>query len=134
MPVAQDARLLLCQFYCPDDAALTSASDAIAACFSGLAAAKGVHDGIPMMTTEWLKSGSPEDLRAPGEAVSFFVQAMTGRPRIRAAFHAYYRAHHVPIVFRMPGIRSVSYYLPTSIKPPPGRPRGRPAAGRAGRV
>lgn len=119
LPVAQDARLLLCQFHCSDDAALTSARDAIAACFSGLAAARGVHDvHSHAMTTEWLKSGSPEDQRAPSEAVSFFVQ-YDGPAENPAAFHAYYRAHHVPIVFRMPGIRSVSYYLPTNIKPPP---------------
>jgi uncharacterized protein (TIGR02118 family) len=119
LPVAQDARLLLCQLYFPDDAAPMSASEAISACFSGLAAAKGVHDvHAHVMTAEWLKSGSPEDSRAPGEAVSFFVQ-YDGPAEDPAAFHAYYRSHHVPIVFRMPGIRSVTYYLPTKMQPPP---------------
>ena len=119
LPVAQDARLLLCQLYCPDGAALTSAGEAVAACFSGLAAARGVHDvHAHVMTTEWLKGGSPEDPRAPGEAVSFFVQ-YDGPAEDPAAFHAYYRSHHVPIVFRMPGIRSVTYYLPAKIPPPP---------------
>ncbi len=117
--VAQDARLLLCQIYLPDDAALASAGEAIAASFAGLAAWKGVHDvHAHAMTTEWLKNGSPEDSRAPTEAVSFFVQ-YDGPAENPTAFHAYYRAHHVPIVFRMPGIRSVTYYLPAGIKPPP---------------
>jgi uncharacterized protein (TIGR02118 family) len=119
LPVAQDERLLLCQLYFSEGAALTSASNAISACFSGLVAAKGVHDvHAHVMTTEWLRSGSPEDSRASGEAVSFFVQ-YDGPAENPAAFHAYYRSHHVPIVFRMPGIRSVTYYLPTTIKPPP---------------
>ncbi|MBX9846392.1 MAG: EthD domain-containing protein [Xanthobacteraceae bacterium] len=119
LPVAQDARLMLCQLYCPDDGALTSASETIAAAFSGLASAKGVHDvHAHVMSTEWLRSGSPEDARAPGEAVSFFVQ-YDGPAENPAAFHAYYRSHHVPIVFRMPGIRSVTYYLPTKTPPPP---------------
>ena len=97
----------------------TSAGDAISAGFSGLVAAKGVHDvHAHVMTTEWLRSGSPEDSRASGEAVSFFVQ-YDGPAEDPAAFHAYYRSHHVPIVFRMPGIRSVTYYLPTAVKPPP---------------
>src|SRR5262245_26675629 len=118
LPVAQDARLLLCQIYCPDDTALASASQAIAAAFSGLASARGVRDvHAHVMTTEWLKAGSPEDTRAPAEAVSFFVQ-YDGPAEDPAAFHAYYRAHHVPIVFRMPGIRSVTYYLPTKLQPP----------------
>ena len=119
LPVAQDARLLLCQLYFPDATALTSASAVIPACFAGLAAANGVH-GVHshVMTTEWLRNGSPEDSRAPGEAVSFFVQ-YDGPADDPPAFHAYYRAHHVPIVFRMPGIRSVSYYLPAKIQPPP---------------
>jgi len=119
LPVAQDARLMLCQIYCPDDAELSSASEVIAATFSGLATARGVNDvHAHVMTTEWLRNGSPEDTRAPAEAVSFFVQ-YDGPAEDPAAFHAYYRAHHVPIVFRMPGIRSVTYYLPTSVKPPP---------------
>ena len=118
LPVAQDARLLLCQFYFPDDAALASAGEAISAGFSGPASAKGVHDThAHVMSTEWLKSGSPEDARAPAQAVSFFVQ-YDGPAENPTAFHAYYRAHHVPIVFRMPGIRSVTYYLPTAAKPP----------------
>jgi uncharacterized protein (TIGR02118 family) len=118
LPVAQDARLLLCQLYFPDGPALAAAGDAISSCFSGLAAAKGIHDvHAHVMTTEWLRSGSPEDARAPGAAVSFFVQ-YDGPAEDPAAFHAYYRSHHVPIVFRMPGIRSVTYYLPASVKPP----------------
>src|SRR5262245_2303914 len=58
LPVAQDARLMLCQIYCPNDAALSSASGTIAAAFSGLAAVKGVHDvHAHVMTTEWLRDG-----------------------------------------------------------------------------
>src|ERR1044071_7540335 len=111
LPGAQDARLLLCQIYLPDRAALASASGAVVAGLSGLASARGVHDvHAHVMTTEWLRSGSPEDARAPGEAVSVFVQ-YDGPAQDPAAFHAYYRSHHVPIVFRMPGIGCVTYYL-----------------------
>jgi len=118
LPVAQDARLLLCQLYSSDSAALTSVGTAITECFSQLAAANGVNDvQSHVMATEWLKSGSPEDIRSPAEAVSFFVQ-YDGPAENPAAFHAYYRSHHVPIVFRMPGIRSVSYHRPTTVKPP----------------
>jgi len=120
LPVAQDARVLLCQLYFPDNDSLASAAAnaAFTSCFSKLAAAQGVRDvHSHVMTTERLKAGSPDDPNTPAEAVSFFVQ-YDGPAQDPAAFHAYYRAHHVPIVFRMPGIRSVTYYLPTQVNPP----------------
>lgn len=119
LPVAQDARMLLCQVYCPDDGKIANAAaDAMAASLSELAQAKGVKNiHAHAMTTEWLRPGSPEDPAAPEKAVSFFVQ-YDGPAEDPNAFHTYYRDHHVPIVFRMPGIRSVSYYLPTSAKGP----------------
>jgi uncharacterized protein (TIGR02118 family) len=125
LPVAQDARMLICQIYCPDERefARQDVVNAIEASLSGLADAKGVSEiRSHAMTTEWLRAGSPEDAEAPAQAVSFFVQ-YDGPAEDPQAFHAYYRSHHVPIVFRMPGIRSVSYYLPTPVTGPAiGRP------------
>ena len=69
------------------------------------------------MTTEWLRAGSPDDPEAPAGAVSFFVQ-YDGPAEDPKAFHDYYRSHHVPIVFRMPGIRAVAYHLPTQLMGP----------------
>ena len=120
LPVAQDARMLLCQITFDDDKALESSalSARIADCFAKLRASDGVRDAHShVMTTEHLKPGSPDEPDAPAEAVSFFVQ-YDGPAKDPAAFHAYYRAHHVPIVFRMPGIRSVAYHLPTPIAGP----------------
>ena len=119
LPVEQDARMLLLQVFVPDVAAAAAlAGSEISDHLSGLAAAPGVRDvHSHMMTTEWLKPGSPEDARAPAKAVSFFVQ-YDGPAEDPDAFHRYYRAHHVPIVFRMPGIRSLTYHLPTPISGP----------------
>ena len=120
LPVAQDARMLLCQLYFEHDDALESGtlSARIAECFSRLRASEGVRDvHSHVMTTEHLKPGNPNEPDAPADAVSFFVQ-YDGPAKDPAAFHAYYRAHHVPIVFRMPGIRSVAYHLPTPIAGP----------------
>lgn len=120
LPVEQDARMLLAQVYGPDDSALsneTTKKDILAA-FSPLLHAEGVRNvESHVMTTEWLRTGSPDDPRAPAKAVSFFVQ-YDGPAEDPDAFHRYYRAHHVPIVFRMPGIRSLSYYLPTPVMAP----------------
>ena len=118
LPVAQDARLLLGQLLFHELAALSSASGRIERALATLASEAGVRDvQSQVMTTEWLLPGSPDDRKAPGEAVSFFVQ-YDGPADDPGAFHSYYRSHHVPIVFRMPRIRSVSYHLPTGIKPP----------------
>jgi uncharacterized protein (TIGR02118 family) len=120
LPVEQDARMLLCQLYCQDEAALTggSVAKALSDCLVPLLNAEGVRDvHSHTMTTEWLRAGSPEDARAPAKAVSFFVQ-YDGPAEDPDAFHRYYRAHHVPIVFRMPGIRSLTYYLPTRTSGP----------------
>lgn len=118
LPVAQDARLALCQLSFADGRALAQAADRIVSGLSDLATLPGVREAHShVMSQEWLKAGSPEDPSAPAEAVSFFVQ-YDGPAEDPAAFHTYYRNHHVPIVFRMPGIRSVTYYLPQSDKPP----------------
>ena len=120
LPVAQDARVLLCQIYFADERALASPriKTGIAASLAKVAKAEGIHDvHTHVMTSERLKVGSPDDKSACAEAVSFFVQ-YDGPAEDQAAFHAYYRAHHVPIVFRMPGIRSVTYHLPMRIEPP----------------
>jgi uncharacterized protein (TIGR02118 family) len=128
LPVAQDARMLLCQLYFRDGAALANGAVAAALsdCVAPLLTAKGVRDvNSHAMKTEWLRPGSPEDARAPARAVSFFVQ-YDGPAQDPEAFHSYYRTHHVPIVFRMPGIRSLSYYLPTQAAGPAvGRPVSR---------
>jgi uncharacterized protein (TIGR02118 family) len=118
LPVAQDARMLLCQVSFPDERMLAVAANEIEVGLSGLAAGDGVrHVHSHAMTTEWLKAGSPDDPRTPAKAVSFFVQ-YDGPAEDPAAFHNYYRSHHVPIVFRMPGIRAVAYHLPTPLKGP----------------
>ena len=86
--------------------------------FPALRRAEGVrrvHSHV--MTTERLRAGSPDDPRAPAKAVSFFVQ-YDGPAQDPEAFHDYYRSHHVPIVFRMPGIRAVAYHLPTPLAGP----------------
>ena len=116
--VAQDERMLLCQLFLSDDRMPANVASEIAAGLSGLEEAEGVrrvHSHV--MTTERLRAGSPEDPRAPAKAVSFFVQ-YDGPAQDPEAFHAYYRSHHVPIVFRMPGIRAVAYHLPTPFAGP----------------
>ena len=120
LPVEQDARMLLCQLRLPAPCALEQNGFGARArkCFAAIATGDGVHDvHSHAMTTEYLKPGSPDDNAAAAQAVSFFVQ-YDGPAKDPAAFHAYYRAHHVPIVFRMPGIRSVTYYLPTGMTTP----------------
>jgi uncharacterized protein (TIGR02118 family) len=123
LPVEQDARLALCQICLDDPDALTRDVDGIAAGLSALSGLDGVREvQSHVMSREWLKAGSPDDRAAPAQAVSFFVQ-YDGPAEDPAAFHTYYRNHHVPIVFRMPGIRSVTYYLPKRFKAPAiGRP------------
>ena len=118
LPVAQDERMLLCQLSLADDEMRTDVASEMAAGLSGLAKAEGVrriHSHV--MTTEWLRAGSPDDPRAPVKAVSFFVQ-YDGPAQDPKAFHDYYRSHHVPIVFRMPGIRALAYHLPTQLAAP----------------
>jgi uncharacterized protein (TIGR02118 family) len=118
LPVAQDERMLLCQLFLSDDRMRADVASETAASLSGLEKAEGVrrvHSHV--MTTEWLRAGSPDDPRAPPKAVSFFVQ-YDGPAQDPEAFHAYYRSHHVPIVFRMPGIRALAYHLPMPIVAP----------------
>jgi uncharacterized protein (TIGR02118 family) len=120
LPVEQDARMLLCQLFFADDAAPTTEAVAreVSESLSPLLAAGGVREvHSHAMTTEWLKAGSPDDPRAPGRAASFFVQ-YDGPAEDPDAFHQYYRTHHVPIVLRMPGIRSLTYHLPMRIMGP----------------
>jgi uncharacterized protein (TIGR02118 family) len=122
LPVSQDARLLLCQVHVEADATAAESILRVA-----LASAGAIGDGARtllnhVMAAECIKPGAPDDKRAAPEAVSFFVQ-YNGPAQDPAAFHAYYRAHHVPIVLRMPGIRSVNYFTPTALTGPlPGRP------------
>ena len=118
LPVAQDERMLLCQLFLPEDRMQADVARAMAAGLSGLTSAHGVrriHSHV--MTTEWLRAGSPDDPEAPAGAVSFFVQ-YDGPAEDPKAFHDYYRSHHVPIVFRMPGTRAVAYHLPTQLMGP----------------
>lgn len=116
LPVEQDARLALCQVCLDDPEALTGGD--ITPGLSVLSGLDGVREvQSHVMSREWLKAGSPDDRTAPAQAVSFFVQ-YDGPAEDPAEFHTYYRNHHVPIVFRMPGIRSVTYYLPKPFKAP----------------
>src|SRR4051812_5611517 len=118
LPVAQDERMLLCQLFLSDDGMQADAASGMASRLSGLTRVDGVRRvHSHAMTTEWLKAGTPDDQRAPAKAVSFFVQ-YDGPAQDPKAFHDYYRSHHVPIVFRMPGIRAVAYHLPTPLMGP----------------
>jgi uncharacterized protein (TIGR02118 family) len=120
LPVAQDARLLLCQVHVEADA--TAAESIFRAAFASAGALGSGTVLHHVMAAECIKPGAPDDRRAAPEAVSFFVQ-YNGPAQDPAAFHSYYRAHHVPIVLRMPGIRSVNYFTPTVLTGPlPGRP------------
>ena len=110
LPVDQDERLLLCQV----DGALAARIDALARSIPG------VHEVTHQaMACERITPGGPDDPSAPAKAVSWFVQ-YNGPAQDPAAFHAYYRKHHVPIVHRMPGIRSLNWYLPTASTVAPG--------------
>ena len=106
LPVDQDARLLLCQFEGADAAARAAMVDAAA---RGIAGVNGVTHQLMRRDTN--VPGGPEDPLAPTEAVSWIVQ-YNGPAADPAAFHAYYLTHHVPIVLRMPCVRSLNCYFP----------------------
>ena len=111
LPVDQDERLVLVQL---GDAARALDIERTA---------RGVH-GVrevthQAMACERITPGAPEDPAAPPEAVSWWVQ-YNGPAKDPGAFHRYYRAHHVPIVHRMPGIRSLNWYLPKPWTPAAG--------------
>ncbi len=108
LPVEQDARLLLCQLSQPDDAARL---DAVARAVPGV-----LHVGHQAMSCERITPGAPDEPDAAPQAVSWFVQ-YNGPAKEPAVFHAYYREHHVPIVHRMPGIRSLNWYVPCAWTP-----------------
>ncbi|MSP32990.1 MAG: EthD family reductase [Pseudolabrys sp.] len=114
LPVDQDERLLLCQVDGAASAALAGTLDALARGIDGVR--EITHQ---CMALERITAGAPDDPRAPAQAVSWIVQ-YNGPAQDPAAFHAYYRAHHVPIVHRMPGIRSLSWYVPAAWSGPPG--------------
>jgi uncharacterized protein (TIGR02118 family) len=111
LPVDQDARLLLCQLSNSERAAdIDRLARSVA----------GVRDVTHQaMACERITRGGPDDPAAAPQAVSWFVQ-YNGPAKDPAAFHAYYRAHHVPIVHRMPGIRSLNWYVPKTWTPPAG--------------
>ena len=115
LPVDQDARLLLCQIEGTPER-LAAKIGAIARIIPGVSAI--AHQA---MTLERIKPGGPEEPNAPGEAVSWIVQ-YNGPAKDPRAFHDYYRQHHVPIVLRMPGIRSLNCYLPSASTPGAGLP------------
>ena len=108
LTVEQDARLLLCQLDRPDQA---TRLDAVARSVPGVLLV--AHQA---MSCERITPGAPDEPGAVPQAVSWFVQ-YNGPAKEPAAFHAYYREHHVPIVRRMPGIRSLSWYVPTAWTP-----------------
>jgi uncharacterized protein (TIGR02118 family) len=111
LPVDQDERLLLCQVDNAEDAARL---DAAARAVAGVSMTS--HQA---MAVERITPGGPDDAQAKPEAVSWFVQ-YNGPAKDPRAFHAYYRAHHVPIVHRMPGIRSLNWYVPSPARLPAG--------------
>jgi len=108
LQVEQDARLLLCQIDQPGEAARL---DAVVRAIPGV-----LYVAHQAMSCERITPGAPDDPRATPRAVSWFVQ-YNGPAKDPAAFHAYYREHHVPIVHRMPGIRSLNWYLPMAWTP-----------------
>ena len=63
-----------------------------------------IHHPPDELLTDYVTGAAPE-------AVSWIVQ-YNGPADDPPAFHAYYRSHHVPIVHRMPGIRSLNLYSP----------------------
>jgi hypothetical protein len=103
LPVDQDERLLLCQL---EDSSIAAEVDRVA---RGIAGVREVSHQA--MACERITPGGPDDARAAGTAVSWIVQ-YNGPAQDPAAFHAYYRTHHVPIVNRMPRIRSLNWYIP----------------------
>jgi hypothetical protein len=108
LPVDADERLALCQLA---DDRLAAQIDQAARRVDGVSAV--THQA---MACERITPGGPDDPRAADTAVSWMVQ-YNGPAKDPAAFHAYYRAHHVPIVHRMPGIRSLNWYVPKSWTP-----------------
>ena len=111
LPVDQDERLVLLQLGHP---AMAQEIDRVA---SGVHGVREVRHQA--MACERITRGAPDDPTAPSSAVSWWVQ-YNGPAKDPAAFHRYYREHHVPIVHRMPGIRSLNWYLPTSRVPASG--------------
>jgi uncharacterized protein (TIGR02118 family) len=118
LPVAQDARALMCQIRVKG--AETARSERVAMVSGLLGGALGRLDRWPpglsqvahqVMTTETLKDGDPGDSPSP-DPVSFFVQ-YDGPAKDPEAFRSYYREHHVPIVRRMPGIIRLHYHTPS---------------------
>lgn len=108
LKVEQDARLLLCQLERPGEAARL---DALARSVPGVL--RVAHQA---MSCERVTPGAPDEPGAAPQAVSWFVQ-YNGPAKEPAAFHAYYREHHVPLVQRMPGIRSLNRYVPRGWTP-----------------
>ena len=119
LPVAQDERMLLCQLFLPDDRMPADVASEIAAGLSGLEERRrSSARSFPRYDDRTVESG--QSRRSPRRRRKRFPSSCntTARPRIRKAFHDYYRSHHVPIVFRMPGIRAVAYHLPTQLAGP----------------
>ena len=114
LPVDQEERLLLCQFAGASASGLPATIDALARSVPGVR--EVTHQ---VMACERITPGGPDDPGAPATAVSWFVQ-YNGPAQNPVAFHAYYRKHHVPIVHRMPGIRSLNWYIPTAGNVPHG--------------
>lgn len=112
--VDQDERLLLCQFEGQALGELALRIDTVARTIQGVR--EVTHQ---VMSSERIIPGGPEDPLSPNQAVSWFVQ-YNGPADDPKAFHAYYRTHHVPIVLRMPGIRSLNRYVPTAWQTPSG--------------
>ena len=108
LPVDQDERLLLCQL---EDSSIAAEVDGAA---RGIAGVREVTHQV--MACERITPGGPDDPRARAIAVSWIVQ-YNGPAEAPSAFHAYYRTHHVPIVNRMPGIRSLNWYVPKPSEP-----------------
>jgi uncharacterized protein (TIGR02118 family) len=104
LPVDQDERLLLCQVA---DNGVAAEVDRAARSIAGVREVS--HQA---MACERITPGGPDDADAAATAVSWIVQ-YNGPAQDPSAFHAYYRTHHVPIVNRMPGIRSLNWYVPT---------------------
>ena len=111
LQVDQDERLVLCQL---QDSSIAPQVDRAAASIAGVR--EITHQS---MACERITPGGPDDPAAPRTAVSWVVQ-YNGPAKDPAAFHAYYRAHHVPIVHRMPGIRSLNWYVPRPWTPATG--------------
>ena len=106
LPVDQDARLLMCQVSGTLADVTAERLDALARGFAGVRAVSHQR-----MSIERITPGAPDEPGAKPEAVSWIVQ-YNGPAEDPPAFHAYYRSHHVPIVHRMPGIRSLNLYSP----------------------